>query len=906
VLEHFRADVESRLGLPYREAALEARAELIRERDAERLSPLDATTQLQQEVVTPETDSLEVAERVRLRALAKNPNAPWLATPLVERAQTLRRETQIAADELSARAGTLGTVAGLTGELAGMFLTPETLVAALIGAGGPVVGTGVRAIARVAAREAALGVATEIPAELIIRNQRDEVGLPIGFWQSVANVAAAGGLSAAFGGLVRGVVEARRSFRARTDPVLSAARRDFSGLPEADQRTLAHTWHDSAAVAEVVLRRYDSDSRFRSSLTPVERNVLEEMSRLRQMARGVRAETEVDLEAVRHVSAAMETGVVTPEARTAATEPSRAPEPEILVEAEDVLGEISDEADEALARALGIGEGSGRPSSRRAVEGTRPASGDAAPDTDPQRAISDGPTGDSAPEGPPFVDPEGLAPAVRDQSERTLEQTELERFEEARGRRARAQERFFAARRPPVRTGQALSAAPLLRAPRTIEEAAARQPEEVDPVVKSIAADTIDNVSKLRADRLEEHKRSFDYYLSRESPNGINTPEFDALPESPFAGRTFNVVASEDVDPRDDGLVESLLQTVGLGHVKVFVVRLDSSLGRLRDRYQLYRLSPNEPPSSPDTLGALRWVPVDGSYVLGIRKAQSSLDRLSRVETLAHEVGHLVQKEVFLQAPWHIRESIILAHARFVKESNSPDARTVSVFRKTFPRERAEQHIEVEGVSEESLFRNLSHPKIGYTLSFDEWFANQVARWATTDAVPLTVVERFFGAMGRDLKEIYSKAFGGAPKGVRPVPEMEAWLRSLALGSRVADEIRVSAPAAFREARGFFEREVSDTEFRAGGREEVGTNLAEPSGFREATDTLAQVHRRSPDEIRPALVAALRETEGDLPAAQELLDRLMTDGSLDLDRIQLEVQRLQSEEDAVKVCRGNG
>jgi len=52
----------------------------------------------------------------------------------------------------------------------------------------------------------------------------------------------------------------------------------------------------------------------------------------------------------------------------------------------------------------------------------------------------------------------------------------------------------------------------------------------------------------------------------------------------------------------------------------------------------------------------------------------------------------------------------------------------------------------------------MAHQAQPYWKSFSEWYADQVSRWATTQKVPLTVVEKFFSRLGKAMKSFYAKA----------------------------------------------------------------------------------------------------------------------------------------------------
>ena len=62
-----------------------------------------------------------------------------------------------------------------------------------------------------------------------------------------------------------------------------------------------------------------------------------------------------------------------------------------------------------------------------------------------------------------------------------------------------------------------------------------------------------------------------------------------------------------------------------------------------------------------------------------------------------------------------------------------------------------------------------------YFRSFNEWFADNVAKWATSAEKPRGVVEQFFSDLGAKLREF----FQSAPEMHKPDVTLAAWLDTL-------------------------------------------------------------------------------------------------------------------------------
>jgi hypothetical protein len=247
----------------------------------------------------PDAYSVDVADRVYQRYLKENPNPALqnLPPPPSVVADELGRTAEEVAQELTARASTLGAAAGFLGDLGAGILSPESLATAVF-TPVRVAAVGAAAVTRVAGREAVFGAGFEVPAQVTIQNYKEDLGLPNGFWEGATNVAVVGGLSGVLGGMIRGVVELRNSIRAgRTIPG-SAARRLYNDLSPAAQRELEEVSSDALAVEAIVSRQYETNPRFREKLTIAEREGIERAIQLRQNLRPFRPRTQAEADAL--------------------------------------------------------------------------------------------------------------------------------------------------------------------------------------------------------------------------------------------------------------------------------------------------------------------------------------------------------------------------------------------------------------------------------------------------------------------------------------------------------------------------------------------------------------------------------------------------------------------------------
>jgi hypothetical protein len=132
----------------------------------------------------------------------------------------------------------------------------------------------------------------------------------------------------------------------------------------------------------------------------------------------------------------------------------------------------------------------------------------------------------------------------------------------------------------------------------------------------------------------------------------------------------------------------------------------------------------------------------NGDYYIAFTPSTS---KTSMLEVLAHELGHVHMKEMYNNASPELQASIQKAFQKWLGEQKGKTARElVDALR---ARTAAKQTRVPEGKMADDL-----KP---YWRSFDEWYADQVSRWATTDEKPISVVEKFFARLGRALRSFF-------------------------------------------------------------------------------------------------------------------------------------------------------
>jgi hypothetical protein len=148
---------------------------------------------------------------------------------------------------------------------------------------------------------------------------------------------------------------------------------------------------------------------------------------------------------------------------------------------------------------------------------------------------------------------------------------------------------------------------------------------------------------------------------------------------------------------------------------------------------------------------------------LHIIAMSAELDTEAFYNTLMHEYGHFLAATAFARAPQKVRAALGGAYKRFVQNASSSDV----------------GHYKRRRQADPGRFYNIEgNPK--YAFSFDEWFADQVARWAQTDRRPLGILGQFFKRLAKQILYAFKqfrKQYEG--ESFKAEPEMAAWLNSL-------------------------------------------------------------------------------------------------------------------------------
>ena len=209
---------------------------------------------------------------------------------------------------------------------------------------------------------------------------------------------------------------------------------------------------------------------------------------------------------------------------------------------------------------------------------------------------------------------------------------------------------------------------------------------------------------------------------------------------SPMEYDQDNLSISDDIPPELAGIIRGWKKLIIPG-VKVFVTTRDYVAAHKHEFTGNMRAIGSAALSSNE-YGSTRMVG-DGEHYIVL---DTSGKRTLVLETLAHEMGHVHEKAVYNSAPEETKAALKAAFSEWLASQKGGTARAhVDSLR---GRTSAKLTRIAEGYTSDTLS--------SYWKSFSEWYADQTARWAMSDAKPQSVVEKFFSRLGKAIRQFYS------------------------------------------------------------------------------------------------------------------------------------------------------
>ena len=234
----------------------------------------------------------------------------------------------------------------------------------------------------------------------------------------------------------------------------------------------------------------------------------------------------------------------------------------------------------------------------------------------------------------------------------------------------------------------------------------------------------------------------------------------------------------------------------------------------------------------------------DGSYYILFTKSTSITKML---EVIAHEMGHLHQKQFFDNATAKEKEALQTAHRNWLEKQKGKTAKELAIALRA--KTSGKQTFMPEGMMADSL--------VPYWRSFNEWYADQTARWAVSSEKPVSIVEFYFRRLGLALRKFYQSL-----KAQKYLPD-ETFKQYIEAATRRPANIVPSGDEASLMQQGFdFEEESNVTDKLA------AENPVESKALNEM-DQLPTAKKKLPPGRSPELAAAAQMVkDGTMTSAQ--------------------------------------
>lgn len=215
-----------------------------------------------------------------------------------------------------------------------------------------------------------------------------------------------------------------------------------------------------------------------------------------------------------------------------------------------------------------------------------------------------------------------------------------------------------------------------------------------------------------------------------------------AIGERPvLEGRT---AASRRAHDDDVGLARSLMDLVGLDRNNVHVVDTRDIVEDAEAAPETWDARFVEQARRRDVKG-FNAMDGDDVYIA----LSPDVPVAARPTAIAHEVGHVIKKTALKDADPQVRRKIIDEYKAFKKRTEG--AR---------PSEVARAFRAPMVYSEMGLGAETEYDRLNEITRFDEYFADQVAKWASTSKKPKTLVDRFFKGVADRIRRVYAALTG--------------------------------------------------------------------------------------------------------------------------------------------------
>jgi len=229
--------------------------------------------------------------------------------------------------------------------------------------------------------------------------------------------------------------------------------------------------------------------------------------------------------------------------------------------------------------------------------------------------------------------------------------------------------------------------------------------------------------------------------------------KFAKNPDGPFTGAKTNVAKSESVDQRYADYLHGLMRELGLGDVRVFLVNPeDMAAPDTVEKYKLYKDYASVRTAGTDLgeEGSKRtYGPERRDFYISFKPGMSENKTL---EVISHELGHAIQNIAYDNAPQETKDAIKAEYEAWLASTKGKTGRELV----QMLRNRETADTQMLSVPENKTAEEMR----SYWTSFNEWFADNVSRWASTNEKPLSVTEKFFSKVAQMMRDLVAVVTG--------------------------------------------------------------------------------------------------------------------------------------------------
>jgi hypothetical protein len=278
-----------------------------------------------------------------------------------------------------------------------------------------------------------------------------------------------------------------------------------------------------------------------------------------------------------------------------------------------------------------------------------------------------------------------------------------------------------------------------------------------------------------------------------EAKNKLETAEKEKHKAAPFLTMKKGVSGSPLVPKEMVNIARGWANMLGMKYLDIHIITKQEAIDS-KDKFT----GPHRPigrVGEMTKVGAVRRLD-DGSYVLIVSPSTSKGKSL---ETIAHELGHIHEKLVFDDESKEVQTAIIKEFNAWFNTHHKISAKEL------VHSMRAKTLAQTTEFADPMMQASKADP---YWRNFNEWYADQVSRWAVSSDKPLTVVDKFFKKLADALRKFYTTLKG---QKYLPTQSMKEFLDKIAAQSQfetIADKNNKGQMALF--ANNFVEKTAAE------------------------------------------------------------------------------------------------